>query len=134
MGTRFERTTMTTTPVATTESAAIEAGGEFIRPNGEACAALVAAGIGSAVLGLIIPISEAIPPLKTSLNWLSPVGSLSGKTGVMVIAWLIAWVVLHFLWKDTQRSLRTVIITTIILLGIGLLGSFPPFFEMFTAH
>ena len=39
------------------------------RPDGEAAAAVLAAAIGAAWLGLIIPVSEFFPGLKAALNW-----------------------------------------------------------------
>lgn len=103
-------------------------------PTGPAAAAILAACIGAAWLGLIIPISEAVVPLKNALNWYNPVGPLSGKTGTMVIAWAIAWAVLHAQWKHREVDFGKVWRWSLILLGIGLIGSFPPVFEAFTAH
>src|SRR5215207_4452803 len=75
---------------------------ETATPNGAAVAAILAAAIGCAVLGLIIPFSEFLPALKNALNWYNPVGPLMGKTSVSVIAYFIAWLVLHRAWKDRE--------------------------------
>ncbi len=102
--------------------------------NGAAAAAILAAAIGCAVLGLIIPISEAIVPFKNALNWWNPVGPLVGKTSTAVIGWLVAWAVLHVLWRDKEVPFGKIWVIGLVLIGIGFLGSFPPFYEMFTAH
>jgi hypothetical protein len=88
--------------VATAEQAAPEARRIEAPPNGPAAAAILAACIGSAWLGLIIPLSEAIAPLKNALNWYNPVGPLSGKTTTTVLAYLIAWAALHAMWKGRE--------------------------------
>jgi hypothetical protein len=103
-----------------------------IRPDGEAAAAVLAAAIGAAWLGLIIPVSEFLPGLKAALNWYNPVGPLSGKTTTMVVVYLIAWAALHAMWRGRDVGFGRVWTWALVLLGVGLLGSFPPFYEMFT--
>lgn len=102
--------------------------------NGAAMAAILAAAIGCAVLGLIIPLSEAIVPLKNALNWWNPGGPLVGKTSVSVIAYFVSWFVLHRMWKDRDIEFGGIWKISLILLAIGFIGTFPPVFEMFTAH
>ena len=101
-------------------------------PNGAAVAAILAAAIGSAVLGLIIPISEFLPAFKNALNWYGPVGPLMGKTSVSVIAYVITWIVLHRAWKDRDVEFAGIWKISLILLAIGFIGSFPLFYELFT--
>jgi hypothetical protein len=103
-------------------------------PNGEAAAAILAAGIGSLALGIIIPLSEAIVPIKTALTLNVPVGPLSGKTTFMVVIWLVAWLALHLAWRGKEVAFGKVVVATIILVALGLIGPFPPYFELFTAH
>jgi hypothetical protein len=52
---------------------------------GKALAALVAAGIGCAALGVLTTLAELSPRLKNVLNIYDPVGPLSGKPTVPVI-------------------------------------------------
>jgi len=103
-------------------------------PNGAAIAAILAAAIGCAVLGLIIPLAEAIIPLKNALNWWNPGGPLVGKTSVSVIAYFVSWFVLHRMWKDRDIEFATIWKVSLVLLAIGFIGTFPLFFELFTAH
>jgi hypothetical protein len=100
--------------------------------NGRAAAALLGGGIGSAVFGLIVLISEVSESFATSLNWYSPVGPLSGKTTLGVAAFLIAWGALYAMWKDKEVNFNTISAIAFILLGIGLLGTFPPVWHLFT--
>jgi hypothetical protein len=96
-------------------------------------AAFIASGVGSFFLGLMIVLTE-MPSgagLKSFLTWVGPVGPLSGKTGVAVIAFVVSWVILHFTFKNRALSLTRSFIIALVLIGLGVLLSFPPFFELF---
>jgi uncharacterized membrane protein YdcZ (DUF606 family) len=62
------------------------------KPNGPAAAALLSAGIGSAVLGLVTFTYEINDQsaFAKSLVWMKPVGGLSGKStlGSLLSFWL----------------------------------------------
>ena len=96
-------------------------------PNGPAAAALLASGIGAAALGLITTSAEMVASIKTALTWFDPVGPLSGKTGLAIIIWLVAWAVLHFgLWRGKDVALARIVAITYALYAIGLVFTFPP--------
>jgi len=99
--------------------------------NGRAAAALLAGGIGSLMVGLLTTLSEAVEFVGPALNWVKPVGPLSGKTTLAVIIWLIVWVVLNKQWKDRDVEFDKFALISLILLLFGILGTFPPFFEIF---
>ena len=101
---------------------------------GVASAAFVSSGIGCLVIGLMVTGAEMSPGLKSALTWSNPVGPLSGKTGVGVIAWIVSWVILHTLWKDKEMDFGKVFTATLILIALGFLFTFPPFFGLFTAE
>ena len=100
-------------------------------PNGPVAAALVAGGIGAAVIGLMTVLAEASAAINTALTWSVPVGALSGKTGVGVIVFFLAWVVLHFMYRGKNVDFNKFATVAFVLLAIGLLFTFPPFFLMF---
>ena len=100
-------------------------------PNGPAAAAILSAGVGSAVIGLLTTGASMSGGLSSALNWWSPAGPLTGKTGAGVIAWLLTWIVLHTVWKDKQVAFGRVLAATLALLVLGLLLTFPPVFEAF---
>jgi len=104
---------------------------ETLLKNGRAAAALLAGGIGSLMVGLLTTLSEAVEFVGTSLNWIKPVGPLSGKTTLAVIIWLIVWVVLNKQWKDKDVEFDKFALISLILLLFGILGTFPPFFGIF---
>jgi hypothetical protein len=102
--------------------------------TGQAAAALMASGIGTLFIGLMTTGAEASPALKEFLKWSEPVGPLSGKVGVSLIVWLISWVVMHQLFKDKESNLARAFTITLILIAIGVIFTFPPVFEAFTAE
>jgi hypothetical protein len=116
----------TTQPTAETSRGA--------RANGPAAATVLSVGIGSALYGLSIVLSEAVPRLKTLLTWSDPVGPLSGKTGVGLITWLFSWAVLHAAWKTRDVPFGRVWGAALVLLAVAFLLTFPPIYDLFTRH
>jgi hypothetical protein len=100
-------------------------------PNGPGAAAILAAGIGCAALGILAFAAEASRPFAGLLNFYNPVGPLSGKTTVAVVVWLLAWVVLSILWRRKTVAIGATNLAAFILLGIGFLLTFPPFWAIF---
>jgi hypothetical protein len=96
-------------------------------------AAFIAAGIGSFVLALMIVLTEmkAGAGLKTFLTFSGPVGALSGKTTVAVIAFVVSWVGLHFAFKNRAVTLTRAFTIAIILIVLSIIFSFPPVFDLF---
>lgn len=97
-------------------------------PNGAALAAFLAAGIGSAAMGLFALFNEMgifSPP-----TLYAPAGGVSGRTTFAVVLWLLAWVVLHASWRERQLSAGAVGAAALLLVGLGILGTFPPFWEV----
>ena len=101
--------------------------------TGGGAAAFLAGGIGCFVLGLLVTLTEmpALVGLKNALNWTNPVGPLSGKTGVAVIAFLVSWAVAHFAMRTKDVNLKTYVIVAGVLTALGFLMTFPPFFDLF---
>jgi hypothetical protein len=99
-------------------------------PNGSVVAAMLAAGIGSFVLGLMICLAQGSKAIANILNFYDPVGPLSGKTIVAVVAWLIAWGILGSKYQDQAADFGKMYKVTLVLVGLGLLGSFPLFFDL----
>lgn len=102
-------------------------------PNGPVAAALVAGGLGAATIGLMTVLAEASTPIKNALNWWNPAGPLTGKTLVGVIVFFVSWIVLHLIFRGRNVNFARASTIALILLGLGLLGTFPPFFDLFAA-
>ena len=99
--------------------------------NGPAAAAILASGIGSLALGLSTTLAQAIVQIKEALVFYAPSGSLSGETTVAVAVWVFSWGVLHALWRRDHVDFGKMFIATLVLIALGLLGTFPPFFQVF---
>ena len=98
--------------------------------KGLIAAAMLAAGIGSFVLGLMTSLSEGIHPVENALNFYNPVGALTGKTWIAIAFWLISWAVLAGKWRNQAVDFGKVYNITLILVALGLLGTFPLFFDL----
>jgi hypothetical protein len=103
------------------------------KPNGPVAAALLAGGIGCAVLGLVTFINEtnSTSAFSQSLVWVKPVGGLSGKSSLAIIAFLVSWIILGLVWRGQEVKFGTITTISFILLAIGLLGTFPPVWHLF---
>ena len=101
------------------------------RPTGPGAAAVVAAGIGTFTIGLMASLAVASAGLNNALNWYNPTGPLSGKTGVSIVAWLLAWVVLHAAWKNKDVNFGRAFAWALALVILGFLLTFPPVFDLF---
>ena len=101
-------------------------------PNGSAWAAILAAGIGCAALGLTIDLAEAFKPVSNALSFYNPTGDLSGKSIVAIAVWMIAWAIFHAGWKNRKiQSPGMILAVTLVLILLGLIAAFPPVFDLF---
>lgn len=100
-------------------------------PNGPISAAILASGIGTMVYGIFVVIAEIFKPVGEFLIFSESVGPLSGKTTLGVIIWLTAWGVTHFLWRKKEINFDKVIKLSLIFIALGLLFTFPPFYQLF---
>lgn len=98
-------------------------------PNGQALAAALAAGIGAFALGLLVIANEA--GIFTAPSLYPPSGGLSGRSTFAVVAWLIAWGVLHARWRDREVAASRVLGWTLLLVGLGVVLNFPPVWGLF---
>ena len=104
-------------------------------PNRPAIAAAVlAAGVGAFVLGLLTTLNETSTGVHDFLEFDEDVGPLSGKTVIAVIAYLASWAILHGLWRRQNPLLRPILIATVVLIALGVLGTFPTFFQAFASE
>jgi hypothetical protein len=132
-------TAAATEPEAETEMSEHEArlrrdGVEFPdKPEGPIAAAILAGGIGCFALGLLTTLAEASTSVHDWLEFNSDVGPLSGKTIVAVIVWLIAWAVLHVVYRDKPFETRRALTIALVLIALGVIGTFPTFFQAFAS-
>lgn len=96
-------------------------------------AAFLASGIAAVAFGILIVLVDASTKINTALTWVGPVGSLSGKTDIMALVFILSWVILHYAFRTRDVNLKNVFRTSLILVGIGFLLTFPPFFDIFVS-
>ena len=101
------------------------------RPNGPAAAVVLAAGVGAFVLGLFTTLNEASSGISDFLRFSEEVGPLSGKSIFGAGAFLVAGAVVSILWRGRDVPWRPVLLGTVVLVALGVLGTFPTFFEAF---
>jgi len=100
--------------------------------NGSAWAALVSAGIGCAGFGAFTMLSECSKAMGKFLNWYNPSGALSGVAICAIVVWLAVWAVLGTRWQSQRlQNERKLMICTVVLVLVGILTTFPPFYELF---
>jgi hypothetical protein len=97
-------------------------------PNGAAVAAYLGAAVGAFAMGLVVILNEAGIFAAPSLY--GPAGGVSGRTTIAVVIWLIGWIVLHQRWKNRQVETHSPWLLSMILIGLGILFTFPPFWRL----
>ena len=95
-----------------------------------AAAAFVSAGIGCLAMGIATDLSEGIKAVENAFNLYNPVGALTGKTWIAIFVWLVSWAILSSMWKDRTMAVGKVLKITYVLIALGLLATFPEFFDL----
>ena len=101
------------------------------KPEGPIAAAILAAGVGALALGAVTVLVEANASVKSALTLSTAVGPLSGKVAVTVGVWLVSWFVLHLVYRTKPFESRRALAIAAILIALGVVGTFPTFFQMF---
>jgi drug/metabolite transporter (DMT)-like permease len=99
-------------------------------PNGPGAAAILAAGIGCAAVGILALAGDASSAINKFLNFYNPVGPLSGVTTLAIIVWLVSWFILNQQWRAKTVDLAKVNVAAFVGLAIGMLLTFPPFIDL----
>jgi len=105
-----------------------------VKPEGPIAAVLIAAGIGALVLGILTVWAEASVGFKESLAYNDRVGPLSGKTIWAAVAFVVSWVLLTLALRHRRVDLMKATAVSVVLLGLGYLGTFSPFFRIFESE
>ncbi len=99
-------------------------------PDGPGAAAILAAGIGCFAIGLFATLGDAFPAVARFFDFYDPTGPLSGVTTSGIAVWLVAWYALSKRWRTTNVAMGKVNIAAFVLLGLGVLLTFPPFMDL----
>lgn len=98
--------------------------------NGAGAAALLAAAIGCAALGVLSLLGDAFESIGHLLNFYPPSGTLSGVSDVAIAIWLVAWAWLGSGWSNRDVALGRVCTASFLLLLVGFALTFPPFMDL----
>jgi len=98
--------------------------------NGSGGAAILAAGIGCAAMGILAFAGDASDGIGKALNWYNPSGTLSGVTSLAIVVWLASWFALDRLWREKTVAMVKVNVCSFALLAVGFLLTFPPFMDL----
>lgn len=101
------------------------------KPNGPVLAALLASGVGVTVLGVFTTVAAASADFANLLKINPAVGPLSGKTIYATAAFFASWIVAAVVMRGKSYNERPFFVTTFVLVAIGILGTFPIFFDLF---
>ena len=96
----------------------------FVDVNGAAMAAILAAGIGAGAMAFFVILNEA--GLFAAPALYGPAGGVTGRTTFATLVWLVVWGVLHTRWRTREIAPGCVFGVTLVLIGAGVLGTFPP--------
>jgi hypothetical protein len=104
--------------------------GPGLLPNGPGAAAILAAAIGSLALGVFSFAGAVWPAARSAFIIWNPSGPLSGVSTSAVGVWLAAWLLLSMMWSARNVNLVRVNLASFMMLGTGLLLTFPPFMDL----
>jgi fluoride ion exporter CrcB/FEX len=107
-----------------------EIGTETSRPNGPGAATILAGGIGCFALGVLSAWADKSVAFKSHMSFYRPSGPLSGVTTLALLVWLAVWVALAVAWRGKTVRLSRTNLIAFILLGLGLLLTFPLFVDL----
>ena len=96
--------------------------------NGSAIAAFAGGSIGAFAMGVVVILNEA--GILAAPTLYGPAGGVSGRTTLATIVWLVGWAVLHHRWKGRQIPPRRIYLVTLILIGLGIVATFPPVWRL----
>jgi hypothetical protein len=122
---------MTLKPHKAERAEAHPAAAPTARPSGPAAAVVLAAGLASFTLGLLSVLTAASASVSDALTLSDRVGDLSGLTMAATIVFFAVWAFLGVLWGHTNPPLGRVAAAAAVLIGLGMLGTFPPFVNLF---
>ncbi|HLE98842.1 MAG TPA: hypothetical protein VI540_03010 [Gaiellaceae bacterium] len=91
---------------------------------------VLAAGLASFTLGLLSALAAASASVSDALTVSDRVGDLSGLTTAAGFVFFAAWAVLAIAWRHADPPLVRVAAAAAVLIALGLLGTFPPLFNL----
>jgi hypothetical protein len=104
---------------------------EPARPSGPAAASVLAAGLAAFALGILSVLATASAGVTDALALSERVGEVSGLTTTAALVFFGSWGALALAWRRADPPLLRVAAAAALLVALGLLGTFPPFLNLF---
>jgi hypothetical protein len=98
-------------------------------PSGPAAAVVMAAGLACATLGLLSVLTAASSDVSDALTLSERVGDVSGISTATAAVFFTTWAALTLAWRRADPPLLRIALAAGALIALGLLGTFPPFFN-----
>jgi hypothetical protein len=106
------------------------AAADLTRPSGPAAAVVLAAGLACFTLGLLSVLTAASDAVSDALTLSERVGDVSGLSLAAFAVFFVAWAALAVAWRRADPPLVRIATASAALIALGLLGTFPPFFNV----
>ena len=90
---------------------------------------MLAAGLACFTLGLQSVLSAASDSVSDALTLSDRVGDISGLTTAAAGVLFASWGALGIAWRHADPRLARVAAASGVLIALGLLGTYPPFFN-----
>lgn len=101
------------------------------RTNGSGAAAILAAGVGAAALGVLAVAGDKVAAVGRWMIFYRPTGPLSGVTTTAILIWLGCWAGLEWRWGRRSVDVGRVCWVALGLLVVGVVLTFPLVEDLF---
>ena len=95
------------------------------RTNGSGAAAILAAGVGAAALGVLAVVGDTVAAVGRWMIFYRPTGPLSGVTTTAMVVWLGCWGLLEWRWGRRSVNVGRICWVALGLLAVGVVLTFP---------
>ena len=103
-----------------------DATGDEARADSAVSAVFLAAGIASAVFGVLVIASEVSARWNTTLTLMPSIGPLSGEAVLSILVFAISWPALFAIFRVRAVTMNAAFIVSMILTAVGFILTYPP--------
>jgi hypothetical protein len=103
-----------------------DATGEEARIDSAVSAVFLAAGIASAVFGVLVIATEVNASWNKMLTFMPSIGPLSGEAVLSILVFAIGWPTLFAIFRVRAVKLNVAFVISMILTVVGFILTYPP--------
>ncbi|MCC7448914.1 MAG: hypothetical protein IT324_15965 [Anaerolineae bacterium] len=97
-----------------------------VRTDSAVSAVFLAAGIASAVFGVLVIASEVSPRWNKMLTFMPSIGPLSGEAVLSILVFALGWPALFAIFRVRAVKMNVAFIVSMILTAVGFILTYPP--------